>query len=57
MILHTDVPSHAQLGRLLAFREPSSVSIYLPTSPSSRGDAERVELKNLANETARLRAW
>jgi hypothetical protein len=50
MILHTDVPTRAQLNRLLEAREPWSVSIYLPTTPSSRGDAERIELKNLAGE-------
>jgi hypothetical protein len=53
MILHTDVPTDAQLDRLLAAREPSSVSIYLQTSPSSRGEAERIELKNLAAEASR----
>ncbi len=53
MILHTDVPTRAQLDRLLAGRESSSVSIYLPTSPSSRGEAERIELKNLAGEASR----
>ena len=53
MILHTDVPTHAQLDQLLASREPSSVSIFLPTSPSSRGEAERIELKNLAGEASR----
>src|SRR5215510_3039459 len=53
MILPTDVPTRAQLEQLLAVREPSSVSIYLPTSPSSRGEAERIELKNLAGETSR----
>src|SRR5262245_39863249 len=53
MILPTDVPTRAQLERLLAAREPSSVSIYLPTTPSSRGEAERIELKNLAGETSR----
>jgi release factor family 11 len=53
MILHTDVPTHAQLDLLLAAREPSSVSIYLPTDPSSRGDAEHIELKNLAGEASR----
>jgi hypothetical protein len=50
MILPTDLPTRAQLERLLAGREPSSVSIYLPTNPASRGDAERIELKNLARE-------
>jgi hypothetical protein len=39
--------------RLLAAREPWSVSIYLPTTPASRGDAERIELKNLAGEASR----
>lgn len=53
MILPTDIPTRVQLERLLDAREPSSVSIYLPTSPSSRGDAERIELKNRAAEAAR----
>ena len=52
MILPTDIPTRAQLERLLAARDPSSVSIYLPTDPSSRGDAERIELKNLAREAS-----
>jgi hypothetical protein len=52
MILPTDVPTHAQLERLLAVRGPSSVSIYLPTTPSSRGEAERIELKNLGDEAS-----
>ena len=52
MILHTDVPTRAQVERLLAARELSSVSIYLATSPFSRGDAERIELKNLAGEAS-----
>jgi hypothetical protein len=53
MILHTDIPTRAQVGRLLAAREPWSVSIYLATTPSSRGEAERIELKNLAAEALR----
>jgi release factor family 11 len=52
VILPTDIPTRAQLERLLAARDPSSVSIYLPTNPSSRGDAERIELKNLASEAS-----
>jgi hypothetical protein len=52
MILHTDVPTRAQVERLLMAREPSSVSIYLETSPLSRGDAERIELKNLAGDAS-----
>ena len=47
MILRTDVPTRAQVARLLAVRE-SNVSIYLATSPLSRGHAERIELKNAA---------
>jgi hypothetical protein len=53
MILPTDLPTRAQLERLLAARSPSSVSIYLPTSPTSHGEAERIELKNLAGEASR----
>lgn len=48
--LHTDIPTRAQIERLLTARTPESVSIYLPTSPTSAGDAERIELKNLLNE-------
>jgi hypothetical protein len=53
MILPTDIPTRTQLDRLLAARDPSSVSIYLPTDPPSRGDAERIELRNLAGEASR----
>jgi len=52
MILPTDIPTRAQLERLLAAREPHAVSIYVPTDPASRGDAERIELKNLAREAS-----
>ena len=53
MILHTDIPTRAQLEQLLAARAPASVSIYLTTSPSSRGEAERIDLKNLAEDASR----
>jgi hypothetical protein len=53
MILPTDAPTRDQVAELLAAREPSSVSIYLPTTPESRGEAERIELKNLAAEALR----
>src|SRR5262245_7609327 len=53
MMLPTDIPTRAQLERLLAARDPSSVSIYVPTNPSSPGAAERIELKNLATEASR----
>jgi hypothetical protein len=51
--LHTDIPSRAQVDRLLDHRRPSSVSIYLPTDPVSNGAAERIELGNLASEAER----
>jgi hypothetical protein len=56
--LHTDIPTRAQIDRLLLARRPASVSIYLPTDPASNGDAERIELRNLGAEAARqLEAW
>jgi hypothetical protein len=53
MILHTDIPTRGQLDALFAARDPASVSVYLPTDPTSRGDAERIELRNLASEAGR----
>ena len=53
MNLHVDIPTHAQLERLLASRRESSVSMYVPTDPASQGEAERIELKNLAAEAVR----
>lgn len=53
MNLHTDLPSRAQIDRLLESRNPATVSIYLATDPASSGDAERIELKNLASEARR----
>lgn len=53
MNLHTDIPSRAQIDRLLTNRNRASVSIYVPTDPASSGDAERIELKNLAAEAVR----
>jgi hypothetical protein len=50
VILNTDIPTRAQLGRLIAARGPGSVSIYLATDPASTGAAERIELKNLASD-------
>lgn len=55
--LHTDFPTRAQVDRLLATRTPAAVSLYVPTRPESSGDAERIELKNLAAEAVdQLRA-
>jgi hypothetical protein len=51
--LHTDTPTRSQIERLLTSRNDSSVSIYVPTDPASSGEAERIELKNLAGEAVR----
>ena len=53
MNLHTDIPTRAQLERLLDHRHERSVSIYLPTDPPSNGEAERIELGNLVGEARR----
>ena len=53
MNLHTDLPTRAQIDRLLQSRQPASVSLYLATDPASNGDGERIELKNLASEARR----
>ncbi|GAA0508464.1 hypothetical protein GCM10011581_19550 [Saccharopolyspora subtropica] len=47
-ILHTDIPTRAQVDALLTARSPESVSIYLPTDPASNGEPERIQLRNLA---------
>jgi Bacterial archaeo-eukaryotic release factor family 11 len=57
LILHTDIPTRTQIDQLLVSREPSSVSIYVPTDPASDGTAERIEFRNLAAEAVgQLRA-
>ena len=53
MNLHTDIPTRAQIDRLLTSRHPASVSIYLPTDPASNGGPQRIALKNLGAEAAR----
>ena len=52
MILPTDIPTRAEIDRLLEYRAPSSVSIYLPTDPASSGEPERIEFKTLAGQAA-----
>jgi release factor family 11 len=52
VILPTDIPTRAEIDRLLEHRAPSSVSIYLPTDPASNGDPERIELKTLAAQAS-----
>ncbi|HEY2714794.1 MAG TPA: hypothetical protein VGI73_01080 [Solirubrobacterales bacterium] len=50
MALHTDIPTRAQIGRLLAARDPQSVSIYVPTAPVGEGgQADRIAFRNLAD--------
>lgn len=51
--LHTDLPTRAQIDRLLQSRHPATVSVYLSTDPTSSGEAERIELGNLAREARR----
>jgi hypothetical protein len=48
VILHTDIPTRDEVDRLLASRHPVSVSLYVATDPASTGEAERIELRNLA---------
>jgi hypothetical protein len=53
MTLHTDIPTRPDLERLLTARAPSSVSIYVATSPiTQEAQASRIELKNLATNAA-----
>jgi hypothetical protein len=48
MTLHTDIPTHTEVERLLAERDGPVVSIYIPTTPiTPDADASRIELKNL----------
>jgi Bacterial archaeo-eukaryotic release factor family 11/GvpH len=53
MTLHTDIPTRSDLEGLLTARAPSSVSIYVATSPvTQEAQASRIELKNLAADAA-----
>jgi hypothetical protein len=45
--LHTDIPTRAQVTRLLTTRSPVAVSLYVQTRPEGSGGTERIELKNL----------
>ncbi|MBO0849487.1 MAG: hypothetical protein J2P20_08495 [Pseudonocardia sp.] len=52
--LHTDIPSRSEIEVLLTVRDPSCVSIYLPTSViPQESSANRIELKNLAATAVR----
>ena len=49
MNLHTDIPTRAEIERLLRTRDPFCVSLYLPTTPITQdAQADRIALKNLA---------
>jgi hypothetical protein len=52
VILPTDIPTRAEVDRLLEHRAPGSVSIYLPTDPAANGDPERIELKTLVAQAS-----
>src|SRR3954451_13073754 len=50
MGLHTEIPTRAQIERLLAARGPSLVSIYVPTSPITQdAQGDRIAFKNLVS--------
>jgi hypothetical protein len=51
--LHVDIPTRAQVDRLLDERPPAAVSIYLATDPVSNGQAERIEFRDLATNAER----
>lgn len=56
MILPTDIPTRADIDRLIGHRAPVSVSIYLPADPASNGEPERIAFKTLAGQAvSRLR--
>jgi hypothetical protein len=52
MILPTDVPTRAEVDRLLEHRDRASVSLYVPTDPAASGEPERIELKTLAAQAS-----
>jgi hypothetical protein len=56
---HTDIPTRAQIDRLLTSRHPASVSIYLPTDPASNGGrvlaVRRTEIPSESSVAAILR--
>jgi hypothetical protein len=50
-MLHIDLPTRAEIERLVAHRGPPAVSIYLATTPVTQDTAaDRIELKNLLKE-------
>jgi hypothetical protein len=53
MILHTDIPTRAQVDRLLVNRDPASVSIYVATDPATANQPARIKLRNLSEAALR----
>ncbi|WP_223690149.1 baeRF8 domain-containing protein [Leifsonia poae] len=53
---HKDIPTKADIERIASYREPGSVTIYLPTGTvPAEADRARIELKNhLAHAVRRL---
>ena len=50
-MLHVDIPTHAQLDRLLRARHEGSVSIYVPTTPiTAEVGASRIDCRNAVDE-------
>ncbi|MFW5680142.1 MAG: hypothetical protein ACOC3D_07725 [Pseudomonadota bacterium] len=50
-MLHVDIPTRSDLERLVTFRAPACVSIYLPTTPLTQdAQADRIALANLRDE-------
>jgi hypothetical protein len=53
-MLYVDIPTRSDLVALATNRDPMSVSIYLPTTPTTQNTAgDRIELKNLSKEAKR----
>ncbi|QRP50150.1 hypothetical protein [Amycolatopsis sp. FDAARGOS 1241] len=46
MTLYTDIPTRSEIDALWQAEAPAAVSIYLETSPTSPGEAERIAYKN-----------
>lgn len=54
MALHTDIPADTEIQQLVAHSEPASVSIYVPTSPTSvDNEGARIEFKNAVRDAVR----
>jgi hypothetical protein len=49
-MLHVDIPTPSDLTALIVYRGDICVSIYVPTTPLSQGNQDRIEFKNAAKE-------